>query len=525
MNIKKKTYIFLLGGLVGFCAYANNYPGSHLSLYDDGQGLNGRFSEVSRNIIYEWPDANIDFEHPPYFYYREDNISNYNNKFKATLFMENTDTHKQFTGFFIRTKRDDGKLCVISTGHTISDSYHDLSNTSATFDIGLHYKRVYDDHEIKFRLFHSPSVNFDVVRSINNQNGTDISLMLMPFSGFPVGTYNYTELGYKFLEDSVEISMDGLITHHHANGWPQNQTLYSDSVNIEPINHEFDISHGAGGISNGSSGGALVQHDNLAIGVLTSGTTTEDIYVSLTPLKDEILKNCLSSEEDKTASYENPKRSIFIASQLPFEQVKNNNGLSPKGSVLNVSDTLNSAFNVLYRSGEDSGFLSGLANEGDMKVIISNHLSSSLYIGQTVYIYEAHFSNYTYNMYKTALKHNEDDKRIPISEKILMEINEDKLYAFSDKVELYDIKSYSSITNTGRGIVITEKEYPDTYNPTKQSDFNYELSYDDSSSPSFNKLPWVYRGFENSNNTVNTIVIPPLLFNSFKYPYLFSSIY
>lgn len=291
-------------GLLSFESMSSPYSGDNLSLYDDGYGLNGRSSSVSRSIMHEWESEDIDDQHPPFKYYVVDSLST-NKKFTATLFLDR-DGNEQFTGFFINTNRDDGQICVVSSGHTVSDEEHDVSNVSVRFNVGLHYARTRADNNIKFRLFYSPGVDFKVVRSINGSDGVDISLMLMPFSGFPVGNYNYTELGYKFLDNDVEYGDFSLATHHHANGWPQNQTTYRAGTQVLPFNYVIDLDAGDAPISHGSSGAGLVTDDNLAIATLSSGTSSEDIYVSLAALKKEILQECLSNEGEPARSYFNP---------------------------------------------------------------------------------------------------------------------------------------------------------------------------------------------------------------------------
>lgn len=473
-------------GLLSFESMSSPYSGDNLSLYDDGYGLNGRSSSVSRSIMHEWESEDIDDQHPPFKYYVVDSLST-NKKFTATLFLDR-DGNEQFTGFFINTNRDDGQICVVSSGHTVSDEEHDVSNVSVRFNVGLHYARTRADSNIKFRLFYSPGVDFKVVRSINGSDGVDISLMLMPFSGFPVGNYNYTELGYKFLDNDVEYGDFSLATHHHANGWPQNQTTYRAGTQVLPFNYVIDLDAGDAPISHGSSGAGLVTDDNLAIATLSSGTSSEDIYVSLAALKKEILQECLSNEGEPARSYFNPRRTLFVASTSPPDEVKAV-GLSAPGNVLSVSDTLNSVFYTIYGDNRDTGFVIGMANESELVEKVSNYISNPMHIGRSIYVYEVVLNDDFYSLYASALSHNK--MRFPIGRVAINGAFRSKIYVNSLPIGSRDVRSYVAVSNNRGSVVVSEKVKNSAYDPSKKKGFDFDAAYPEGGrDDSANKLIW-----------------------------------
>ncbi|MCO5784535.1 hypothetical protein [Citrobacter meridianamericanus] len=502
MRIKKLipfTFVF-----ISLKSISSPYSGDNLSLYDDGYGLNGRSSSVSRSIADEWDDPDIDSNHPPFIYYSVDNLDT-NNKFKSTLFLDK-EGGEQFTGFFINTNRNDGQVCVISSGHTVNDEEHDVSNVSLRFNVGLHYARTYADNNIKFRLFYSPGVDFKVIRSINNHNGVDISLMLIPFSGFPVGNYQYTELGYKFLENNVEYNNFSLSTHHHANGWPQNKTTYRPGIEVLPLNYVIDLDSGDAPVSHGSSGSGLVSDDNFAIATLTSGTPSEDIYVSLAALKNEITQECLSHEGDPARTFINPKRTVFVASKSSPDEVKMN-GISAPGDVLSVSDTLNSVFYTIYGNNKDTGFITGVANESELVDEVSNYMSNPLSIGLSLYIYEVILNDDFYSLYASSLLYNKGG--LPIGNVAVNGAFKSKIYINSKKINNHDISSYIAVSNNRGSVIVSEKVNNRLYNPSKKRDYKFDSAYiEPGYNDSSNKLIW---RSPNYSYDERILIVPDLL--------------
>ncbi|WP_158134238.1 hypothetical protein [Vibrio navarrensis] len=229
------------------------------------------------------------------------------------------------TAFFIRTKRDDDKLCAVTSGH----SFEDLTKKEFTFDGYFNYlgKDAHYTVDSTSLFFSSTSqVNFKghikgelvVDGGARNDATADIALFLVDKKDLPQ-LEMLAESGYQF--DNVRHNFTYSI--HHAKGWPQRISYFTYFMPyFEPFK-KSSIANAKMMVSEASSGapiGILNSQNQFGpyIGVLESGINVKEIpeeekmisdrdveipyangmiYTTLSSIEDAIERECLKLDQ------------------------------------------------------------------------------------------------------------------------------------------------------------------------------------------------------------------------------------
>lgn len=229
------------------------------------------------------------------------------------------------TAFFIRTKRDDDKLCAVTSGHL----FEDLTKKEFTFDGYFNYLGKDAHYTVgSTSLFFSSTsqVNFKghikgelvVDGGARNDETADIALFLVDKKDLPQLEI-LAESGYQF--DNVKHNFTYSI--HHAKGWPQRISYFTYFM---PYFEPFKMSAIANAkmlTSEASSGAPIGILDNQNqfgpyIGVLESGVNEQEIpedekmisdkdveiiyasimnYTTLSSIEDTIKRECLELDQ------------------------------------------------------------------------------------------------------------------------------------------------------------------------------------------------------------------------------------
>ncbi|MBE3656221.1 hypothetical protein BOO92_05880 [Vibrio navarrensis] len=185
--------------------------------------------------------------YPDYFTFLEVDNSSSDNRIlqsKSVFFIHINDDDQSInrnTAFFIWTKRDDDKLCAITSGH----SFEDLTKNEFIFDGYFNYLGKDDHYTVdSTSLFFSSTTRVDfksnikgelvVDGGVRNDETADIALFLVDKKDLPQ-LEMLAESGYQF--DNVTHNFTYAI--HHAKGWPQRISYFTYFM---PYSEPFKIS-------------------------------------------------------------------------------------------------------------------------------------------------------------------------------------------------------------------------------------------------------------------------------------------